>query len=89
MLQQRGASVDFHDPYIPVVPPTRDHPEFSGLRSVELNADNVSAYDAVLISTDHDGVDYQLIVDNASLVIDTRNALKNIEHSGSAAIIKA
>lgn len=75
MLQERGANVDFYDPHIPVVPHTRDHPEFNGLRSIKFTRKNLSQYDAVLISTDHDNVDYQMMVDVAPLIVDTRNAL--------------
>ncbi len=89
MLQERGAKVDFYDPYIPVVPHTRDHPEFNGLKSIEFTRENLSGYDAVLISTDHDNVDYELIVDSAPLIIDTRNALAKFAESHGDKILKA
>ena len=58
----------------PVMPPTREHPHFAGRRSVALSPRTIASYDAVLIATDHDGIDYAAIVDHAQLVIDTRNA---------------
>lgn len=89
MLKKRGAEVDFHDPYIPVVPVTRDHPEFSGLKSAPWTKESLSTYDAVLISTDHDNVDYQLLADVAPLIVDTRNAMKDLYHAYADKIIKA
>jgi len=73
-LEKRGARVDYHDPYIAEIKPTRDHPELAGRRSVALGAAAVAGYDAVLIATDHDAVDYAAIVGQAKLVLDTRNA---------------
>jgi UDP-N-acetyl-D-glucosamine dehydrogenase len=74
LIEARGAHVDFFDPYIPVIPMTREHAELAGRRSVSLDAKTIAGYDAVLIATDHDNVDYKLVVDNAKVVVDTRNA---------------
>ncbi len=74
IMEKRGAHVEFHDSYIPVVTPTREHPEMSGRKSVPLTAEEISSYDAVLIATDHDDVDYPFLVAHARLVVDTRNA---------------
>ncbi len=74
LIEARGAEVDYHDPYIPEIPRTRKHVELMGRRSVALDATAVSGYDAVLIATDHDNVDYRLVVENAKVVVDTRNA---------------
>jgi UDP-N-acetyl-D-glucosamine dehydrogenase len=76
ILKARGAKVSFHDPFVPVIPKTREHPQFAGLASVRLTAEEVDCADAVLIATDHDGVDYALIAEHAQLVIDTRNAME-------------
>jgi UDP-N-acetyl-D-glucosamine dehydrogenase len=74
LIESRGARVDYHDPYIPVIPPTRDHAALAGRVSAPLVAGQIVSYDAVLIATDHDVVDYGLVVKNSKLVIDTRNA---------------
>jgi UDP-N-acetyl-D-glucosamine dehydrogenase len=74
LMEARGAAVEYHDPHVAVVPPTREHPELAGRRSVPLNAGALSRFDAVLIATDHDAVDYALIAKHAKLTIDTRNA---------------
>lgn len=73
ILKERGAAVDFYDPHATVVPQTREHAGFAGLRSVELNAANIGGYNAVVVATDHDGVDYRLVAEHARLIVDTRN----------------
>ena len=78
MLHKRGAKVEYHDPYVPEIMRTREHPELAGMRSVSLTPESVGAYDAVLISTDHDDVDYDTLVANARVVVDTRNATKAV-----------
>ena len=75
LLEDRGATVEFHDPHVPVVPLTREHAELAGRRSTPLTADTLAAFDAVLICTAHDDVDYDLIVRSAPLVVDTRNVV--------------
>ncbi len=89
LLQERNATVDFHDPHIPVVPATRDHPEFSGLKSVKLTSKTIGSYDCVLISTDHDAVDYEELVRHAPLIIDTRNVTAKLPDSLRAKVVKA
>ncbi len=74
MLEARGAEVQFYDPFIPVIPPTREHAALAGRRSIAWNRENLSHFDAVMITTDHDDVSYQEMVDWSQLVIDTRNA---------------
>ena len=75
-LLARGASVDYHDPHVAQIGQTREHPELAGRQSVALSADAVQQYNAVLIATDHDDVDYELIATRARLVVDTRNAME-------------
>ena len=58
---------------------TREHADLSGMRSIEWSAENLKTYDAALICTDHDGVDYEALVENCALVVDSRNATKDIE----------
>jgi UDP-N-acetyl-D-glucosamine dehydrogenase len=74
LLEKRGAQVSFHDPFFDEIPPTREHPQFTGRRSVPLTADTAGSFDAAIICTDHDPVDYRLLVAHCPLVIDTRNA---------------
>ncbi len=74
LLEARGAKVAYHDPHVPVIPPTREHAALTGRRSVGIAAKSLAAFDAVLISTDHDGIDYKALVEGSALVVDTRNA---------------
>jgi UDP-N-acetyl-D-glucosamine dehydrogenase len=88
LIEKRGALVDYHDPFIPEIPRTREHPELAGRRSIQLTAERIAAYDAVLISTDHDELDWPLVVESAKLIVDTRNVCQRKNLSG-ANIIKA
>lgn len=74
LLESRGATVTYHDPFVPVIPPTREHPALTGRTSQPIGATDVAAYDVVLIATDHDSIDYKLLAQNARLIVDTRNA---------------
>ena len=73
LLVERGADVAYHDPYIPEVPRTREYADLMGRRSVALNEATVRGFDIILISTDHDDVDYSGIAAWAPLIVDTRN----------------
>ena len=74
ILRLKGANVSYHDPHIPIVRPSREHMAFAGQQSVPLNRETVVGFDAVLIITNHQVIDYQLLIDFARLLIDTRNA---------------
>lgn len=88
LLEKRGAKTAYHDPHIPVIAPTREHAEFTGRSSVPLNKEVIEAHDVVLVSTDHDGVDYALVARTARLVIDTRNRFAGLG-TAQATVIKA
>lgn len=74
LLTKRGTAVDYYDPHVGKIPVTREHARFEGDVSVEVSPETLEAYNAVVISTDHDDIDYQMIADHAQLVVDTRNA---------------
>ncbi len=74
LIEDRGARTAFHDPYIAVIPPTREHSALAGRRTIALSAESIAAFDAVLIATDHDAIDYGQLVGASRLIIDTRNA---------------
>jgi len=88
ILRHHGAKADYNDPHIPAVHRTREYPQFAGMKSVPLTPATLKKYDAVLISTDHSSYDYDMIVQHAKLVIDTRNACKNVKKNRGK-IIKA
>jgi len=78
MLEELGARVDYHDPHVPVIRPSREHSQFAGRKNVELTAENLRGYDLVLVATKHENVDYQLVADEARLIVDTRNAFDGV-----------
>jgi UDP-N-acetyl-D-glucosamine dehydrogenase len=88
LLEERGALVDFHDPHVAEIPPTREFAHLAGKRSMALEAGMVGTYDAVLIATDHDGVDYGLVAGAARIVVDTRNVMARLGLAGEH-IVKA
>ncbi len=87
LLQKYGAHVDYHDDYVKQIPPTREHKNLEGLKSVKLSSSNLKKYDALLISTDHSYINYKFLSKNSDLIIDTRNAMDNIQ--GNAKVVKA
>ncbi len=76
-LVEHGAIVSYNDPHIPQLPSMRRF-QVPRLASVELSAGFLARQDCVLIATDHSAYDYQFIVEHAPLVIDTRNATRNV-----------
>lgn len=74
LLEKRGAEVSFYDPIVAEIMPSREHPEFAGRRSVDFAEAAFSGFDAVVICTDHDSIDYRRLVDWSRMVVDTRNA---------------
>ena len=78
LLEERGAKVDYHDPHVPEIPRTREHAKLAGRRSVALDPVTVGSYDVAVIVTDHVAIDWQLLVNSAKLVIDTRNATAKV-----------
>jgi len=76
ILQGLGADVSYLDPYFPEIPLTREHPNLRGLKSALFDEPTLAQADAVLIATDHDGFDYEALVQWSKLVVDTRNATK-------------
>ncbi len=72
LLRQKGADLDYHDPYIPTI--SHDDWTLESLNDIDEGVQNA---DCVVIVTDHSTYDYEGILNNASLIIDTRNALGN------------
>lgn len=88
LLEGRGAEVDYYDPFVPEIRATREYGHMKGRKSVAWTPKVLASYDAVMIVTDHDSVNYQELVDASKLVVDTRNATKNVKH-GTEVIAKA
>lgn len=85
-LLELGAEVDYNDPYVGSIGETRQTSRRPV--SVELTESSLSGYDCTVIITDHSCYDYQWIVDNSSLIIDTRNACSNVT-GGTEKVVKA
>jgi UDP-N-acetyl-D-glucosamine dehydrogenase len=75
LLKQRGSEVAYYDPHVPVVRPTRDHPQWAGTKSISWDRAAIEGFDAVLIATAHAAVNYQELADWAQCIVDTRNAM--------------
>lgn len=74
LLEERGAEIRYHDPFVPVLDEDGVH-----RTSVELTDEELRAADCVVITTDHSAVDYERVVRLARLVVDTRNATRGID----------
>src|SRR5690554_3756712 len=81
LLEEKGADIAYSDPHVPVFPRKRDY--HFDLTSVPLTADTISGYDCIVIATDHDAFDYDALVYNAKLVVDTRRRM----HSGRNVVL--
>lgn len=75
LLADSGADVDYFDPHVDEVPPTREHARWTGQKSIEWNQQNVSSYDCVLIATSHDKYNLDELVEWSDTIVDTRNLL--------------
>jgi len=80
LLSARGAVLDYNDPYFPALFKMR-HYDYSNMKSVELSPERLASYDCVLIATDHTSYDYEAIVRNSKLVVDTRNATRHVKQN--------
>jgi UDP-N-acetyl-D-glucosamine dehydrogenase len=80
LYRSYDAQVDYHDPFIPQLPPTRKYT--FPLRSIDLQPETLRTYDAVVIATHHSCYDLEMIRSSAQLIIDTRNAMQAVELRG-------
>ena len=78
LLKNGGAAVSYYDPHIPVVGPTREHAAWTGTPSVAWNQKTIESFDAVVIATAHDAVNYKDLAEWTSCIIDTRNAMADL-----------
>lgn len=86
LLLRKGARISYHDPYVPMLGRSRKY-DFK-MESVPLTPEALKTFDAVLITTDHSQVDYDLVVRESSLVVDTRNATGKVR-GGREKVVKA
>ena len=79
LLKERGAEPAYYDPYVPVIRPTREHPHWAGARSVNWDRPTLEGFDAAIIATNHQSVNYQELADWSPCIVDTRNAMALIK----------
>ena len=75
LFEAKGAVVDYFDPFIPVIPPSREYSALAGRKSISLQ--KLSQYDTAVIATKHSTVDYSVFPKHCGLVVDTRNAINS------------
>jgi UDP-N-acetyl-D-glucosamine dehydrogenase len=88
LLENRGATVAYYDPHVPVIRPTREHAHWAGTASINWNRAEVEAFDAVIIATNHQAVNYRELAEWSECIVDTRNAMTNI-HTKPGQVWKA
>ena len=82
-LKNCGAEVGYFDPYIPKIPVTREHGNWTGLESIEWEEGVISDYDCVIIATAHERIDFSDLAKWSDCIVDTRNAMQSINTSES------
>ncbi|QDU08435.1 nucleotide sugar dehydrogenase [Gimesia aquarii] len=87
LLLERGVDFTYNDPHIPKLPKMRHH-NVPAMESQELTKEYLAQQDCVLIATDHSAYDYNFIVEHSNMVLDTRNATKDVKQ-GREKIFKA
>lgn len=79
LLKARGAQISYYDPHVPVIRPTREHPHWAGLRSVNWEKNIISSFDVVVIVTAHKSINWEELASWASCIVDTRNAMARVK----------
>ena len=78
LLIERGAKVEYYDPYVPVIRPTREHSQFAGKKCAAWDRTTIENFDVVLIATNHSSVPYHELAEWAHCIVDTRNAMAGV-----------
>ena len=78
ILQELIFRRSYHDPYVPVIKPTREHPRSAGRKSIQWNRTTIENFDLVLIATNHSSVNYHELGEWARCIVDTRNAMAGV-----------
>ncbi len=79
LLKKRGAEISYYDPHIPVIRPSREYGHWAGTKSVSWAREVVSSFDLILISTQHQTVNYRELAEWANCIVDTRNAMAELD----------
>jgi UDP-N-acetyl-D-glucosamine dehydrogenase len=76
-LEAQGAQLVFHDPFVTEIPSLREWPAFQGRKSAALDEQLLKSVDAVLVVTDHSGIDYAWVLNNSRLLVDSRGVCRS------------
>jgi UDP-N-acetyl-D-glucosamine dehydrogenase len=87
LLNAAGAVVEYFDPYVPVIKPTREHPHWAGKKCIEWSETILNSFDAALISTAHANINFHQLLEWSRIVVDTRNAMK--PYTPNCKVVKA
>jgi UDP-N-acetyl-D-glucosamine dehydrogenase len=87
LLDRAGARVDYYDPFFPVIPPTRNHPNLAGKASIPFEDYLLARFDGSVIVTDHDDVDYEALLRFSRLILDTRNRMAGLARLDYAKVV--
>jgi UDP-N-acetyl-D-glucosamine dehydrogenase len=85
ILKDKGAKISYHDPYIPAIDGMRRYPGFK-MESIILDKQSLQAQDCLVVITEHGCFDYEMILENSKLIIDTRNIFSRFD---SNQVVKA
>jgi len=89
LFEQRGAQVDYYDPFVPVVRPSREHSRWAGLKSIPWSGDVIQQFDLTVIATAHDSVNYKQLGKWPLNILDTRNAMSGVPLGEKTTVWKA
>ena len=86
-MKAKGVEVAYYDPYIPMIRPSREHGHWAGTKCVTWDRNTIASFDAVLVATAHQNVNYTELGQWSKLIVDTRNSMRgrNID----ATVVKA
>ena len=89
LLAKQQASVDYYDPYVPLISAMREHQQLVGKHSIEWKKELIASYDAIVIITNHSSINYQELLDWNSTIIDTRNVTSQLNKQSETHVWRA
>ncbi len=87
-LKKKCLKVTYHDPYIYKISETRKFKSLKNLKSIDLNKKNINKFDAIVIVTDHDNINYSLISNSSKIVFDCRNRFSSVNKKKNNNIVQ-
>jgi len=82
LYEEMGAEVAYYDPYIPVIRPSREYGQYTGIASIEWKEETIKSFDAVVIATNHSDINYRQLAKWCDCIVDTRNAMRDASQNG-------